>query len=222
MAYMGKHYAHKIRGSAELAVFRNSKNKENKQRSIKELEMAAYYWRLYVASAVERYTNPIWLNRVGHSDWRKFMSESLNDIKIAGGKPQMKSIPPTEGGTILEAEKALLTNGSIGKSEIGATGGSYVEFPTDTKLSEITWTFDAPEAGLYTLEFRYAQEKEQYPVTLKHNDKPAGEIIFWNTSSTSTWAWDRVNLQLKQGENKITLSTKGVLSKIDHLNIIRE
>ena len=221
MAYMGKHYAHKIRGSAELSVFRNNKNKENKQRSIKELEMAAYYWRLYVASAVERYTNPIWLNRVGHSDWRKFMSESLNDIKIAGGKPQMKSIPPTEGGIILEAEKALLTNGSIGKSEIEATGGSYVEFTTDAKLSEITWTFDAPEAGLYTLEFRYAQEKEQYPVTLKHNDKPAGEIIFWNTSSTSTWAWDRVNLQLEKGENKITLSTKGSLSKIDHLNIIK-
>jgi len=106
IAYMGKHYAHKIRGAAELAVYREHKDAARQQRAIAELREAAKYWRLYVASAMTRYTNPIWMNRVGHSDWRKFMKEALKDIKIAGGVDlEIPSLDVTPGGQILEAEK---------------------------------------------------------------------------------------------------------------------
>jgi len=221
IAYMGKHYAHKIRGAAELAVYRESKDTTRQQRAITELQQAAKYWRLYVASAMTRYTNPIWMNRVGHSDWRKFMEDALKDIKIAGGtKLQIPSLEVTPGGEILEAEKGTLTNGKLAKKIKDFTGKGYVEFASEAKSSSITWSYEAPEDGLYTMEFRYALKSGQYPVTISLNDKIHGEIIFWSTSGNSIWAWDRITVALKKGKNDIKLSADRPLPRIDHLNLL--
>ena len=142
ISYMGKYYAHKIRGAAELAVFRENKDKSRKKRSIVELQKAAQYWRLYVSSAMERYTNPIWMNRVGHSDWRGYMKEVLLDIKIAGGKEtKMASLPATSGGEILEAEEAIITNGNTSTEATGFTGNGFVEFDSKAKTSAATWNY---------------------------------------------------------------------------------
>jgi len=118
MAYMGKYYAYKIRGAAELSVYRNNKDEQRKKTAIRELQQAAKYWRLYVASAMTRYTNPIWMNRVGHSDWRSFMKDVLHDIVIAGGEAKLtSSLELTKGGVVLEAEEANFTNGKIAQKE---------------------------------------------------------------------------------------------------------
>jgi len=76
IAYMGKYYAHKIRGATELALFRAA---------IEELTQAAKFWRLYTSAALSQYKNPLWTNRVGYCDWQALSKEVLNDIKIAGG-----------------------------------------------------------------------------------------------------------------------------------------
>ena len=223
IAYMGKHYAHKIRGAAELAVYRENKDPARQQRAIAELQQAAKYWRIYVASAMTRYTNPIWMNRVGHSDWRKFMEDALKDIKIAGGtNRQIPSLSVTPGGKILEAEEATTTNGKSAKKITNFTGNGYVEFDPKAKSSSITWSYEAPEDGLYTMEFRYALKSGQYPVAVSLNGKVHGDIIFWNTSGNSVWAWDRITVALKKGKNNIKLSADRPLPRIDHLNLFAQ
>jgi len=85
IAYMGKYYAHKIRGATELALFRETGKKENQNAAIEELTSAARFWRLYTSTVIGQYKNPLWTNRVGYCDWRELFNEVLNDIKIAGG-----------------------------------------------------------------------------------------------------------------------------------------
>lgn len=223
VAWMGKYYAHKIRGAAELAVYRNNNDSARQQRAIAELRHAAKYWRLYVASAMERYRNPIWLNRSGHSNWRAFMADALLDIEKAGGEPRMASIEPTEGGTILEAEGASVTNGKTSDAASGFTGSGYVEFDqTAGSPRSIEWTFDAPSAGVYSLEFRYALAEGQHPVALSVNGRSLGDVIFWSTSSSATWAWDRKTVNLTKGSNRIKLNATGVPARVDHLNVLYE
>ena len=223
MAYMGKYYAHKIRGAAELAVFRQNKDEQRQQRAIDELKQAAKYWRLYVASAMERYTNPIWMNRVGHSDWRLFMKDVLHDIEIAGGsEARFASLDVTAGGTLLEAEDATVSNGKSASDAAGFTGEGYVEFDSGAESSSIKWTVDAPEEGVYTLEFRYALAEGQYPVAVGVNGDAQSDIVFWSTSGDDVWAWDRKNVQLKKGSNQIELSAQRPMARLDHLNLLRQ
>ena len=85
VAYMGKYYAHKIRGAAELALFRETKQQGHQDAAVRELTEAARFWRLYVSTAQSQYKNPLWTNRVGHCDWQKLTREVMNDIKIAAG-----------------------------------------------------------------------------------------------------------------------------------------
>jgi hypothetical protein len=85
MAYMGKYYAHKIRGATELALFRETRKKEHQNAAIEELTEAAQFWRLYTSTALGQYKNPLWTNRVGYCDWHTLSKEVLKDIKIAGG-----------------------------------------------------------------------------------------------------------------------------------------
>ncbi len=86
MAYMGKYYAHKIRGATELALFRETGKKEHQKAAIEELTSAAKFWQLYTSTALSQYKNPLWTNRVGYCDWQALSKEVLNDIKIAGGR----------------------------------------------------------------------------------------------------------------------------------------
>jgi hypothetical protein len=85
IAYMGKYYAHKIRGATELALYRGTRNKEHQDAAIKELISAAQFWQLYTSTALSQYKNPLWTNRVGYCDWQNLSKEVLNDIKIARG-----------------------------------------------------------------------------------------------------------------------------------------
>ena len=85
MAYMGKYYAHKIRGATELALFRETRKKEHQNAAIEELTSAAEFWRLYTSTALSQYKNPLWMNRVGYCDWQELYKKVLNDIKTAGG-----------------------------------------------------------------------------------------------------------------------------------------
>ena len=80
MAYLGKYYAHKIRGATELALYRKSAEPQRQTAAVEELTKAAQYWRLYTSTALGQYENPLWGNRVGYCDWRSLFSEVLHDI----------------------------------------------------------------------------------------------------------------------------------------------
>ncbi|MBA7538155.1 hypothetical protein ES705_30429 [subsurface metagenome] len=88
MAYLGKYYAHKVRGATELELSRqmDTGNIEHQQNSVEELTQAGNYWKLYIETAKKNYKNPLWTNRVGNVDWDQIYSWVLDDIAIAKGE----------------------------------------------------------------------------------------------------------------------------------------
>ncbi|MHC4680979.1 MAG: carbohydrate-binding protein [Planctomycetota bacterium] len=221
MAYLGKYYAHKIRGATELALHRKTKDSAKQKAAVEELTKAAHYWRLYASTALGQYTNPLWTNRVGYCDWRDLYDEVLNDVKAVrgGGITRVASIQPTAGGTILEAEAAASEGTSKATDGSGHTGIGFLVFHNATDDSWVQWTFDAPKAGTYILEIRYVQERGRNPSRITINGKDAGDIILWTTGGESTWAWDRKPVTLNKDKNTIRLAPKGTLF-IDHLNVL--
>ena len=83
MAYLGKYYAHKINGSANLALFRQTKDKKFQEESVNQLTMALQFWEKYTQTAMQQNINPLWTNRVGHVDWVKITEWVKQDIEIA-------------------------------------------------------------------------------------------------------------------------------------------
>jgi hypothetical protein len=219
MAYMGKYYAHKIRGATELALFRKTEKPGRRNAAIRELTKAAQYWRLYASIALGQYENPLWTNRVGYCDWRDLIKEVLNDIKIAGGTASLFSISPTPGGTVLEAETAVSKGTRKATKSSGFTGTGYLDFSSEADDSWVEWKFNAPQAGTYILEIRYAIEPGKYPSSVMVNGKDISNIVLWTTGGESTWAWDRKAVVLGKGKNTIRL-TPGGNPLIDHLNVL--
>jgi hypothetical protein len=86
IAYMGKYYAAKIRGATFVAVYRKSKESEDQRKAVDALTKAAQHWDSYTKLALSRYRNPIWMNRVGHMDWRKLAEDVQRDIETAKRK----------------------------------------------------------------------------------------------------------------------------------------
>ena len=217
MAYLGKYYAHKIRGATELALFRATNEREHQDVAIGELTRAAQYWRCYASTALGQYENPLWTNRVGHVDWRKLFAEVLGDIEIAGGLPRSIAMSPTPGGIILEAEAAAAGRASKATDVPGYTGDGFLRLATDVPDGHrVRWTFNAPKAGLFVLEVRYAWEGDPSPVAVTVNEEDAGTLVMWSTGMT--WAWDRITVRLKAGSSTIALAPRG--GRIDHLNVL--
>jgi len=221
IAYLGKYYAHKIRGATEFALFRETKEGKHQDVAVSELTEAAHFWRLYAATALGKYKNPLWTNRVGHVDWRKLYEHVLDDITTARADaiPGVASICPTPGGVILEAESAVVEDGGKAADGSGYTGVGFVAFMPATAQSCVEWTFDVPKAGLYVLEVRYVTWEGKNQAALTINGENAGDLVLWRTGGRRTWAWDRKTVTLKAGANTVRLAPTG-RAWIDHLNIL--
>ncbi len=89
IAYLGKYYAHKIRGATELALFRATEKRSHQDKAVDELNRAAQFWRLYASTALGQYANPLWTNRVGYCDWRKLVQRG------AGGRGDRRWLAPS-------------------------------------------------------------------------------------------------------------------------------
>jgi hypothetical protein len=71
MAYLGRYYASKIRGAAELAIWRADKSrKDSHERSAAHLTKAIKEWEAYARIATSQY-RPQLLSRTGYLDWKK-------------------------------------------------------------------------------------------------------------------------------------------------------
>jgi hypothetical protein len=86
IAEMGKYYADKIRGATMLALHRKTKDSKLQRDAVNALTRAAEHWRAYTKLLTGRYRSPIWLNRIGHVDWRKLTREVERDIAVARGE----------------------------------------------------------------------------------------------------------------------------------------
>ncbi|MBC7366359.1 MAG: carbohydrate-binding family 6 protein [Undibacterium sp.] len=220
MAHLGHYYAHKIRAATALAQFRSTLDRAQHAIVAAQLNQAACAWRTYAATAVSRYANPLWTNRVGIVDWRRTFASVLYDLTIADVAADVPSLAPTPGGTVLEAEDATGERLAFGNTMPGFTGRGYLDFDHTKDPRSVTWTFNAREAGLHVLEFRYAMRRgETSPATLAVNGATS-ELMLWPTGGAKSWMWDRKVVFLRRGENKIALQPGAVIS-LDHLNVLR-
>jgi hypothetical protein len=221
MAFLGKYYAHKIKGATYLSLFRETLQRDWYNMVIDELNASAGYWRHYTASATANYYNPLWTNRVGYVDWRKNFDWAVFDVIANGGEVNLPSMSATTGGTILEAEDAKYQVSVFNAELKGFTGKGYLETKVGDSRQNVTWNYNAPEAGKYILEFRYTLKREQvYNSPVEINGKEAGEIEFWKTGNPGAWVWERVTVDLNKGENTIRIWPEGWVV-LDHLNVIK-
>lgn len=83
MALLGKYYAYKIAGSAQLALFRQTKDKKFQDEAIAQLTSALQAWEKYTEAGLQQNINPLWTNRVGYVDWIQIAKWVADDIEIA-------------------------------------------------------------------------------------------------------------------------------------------
>jgi len=80
MAYLGRYYADKIRGAAELAVFRaEPARKVNADRAVRHLANAVEEWEAYARSAAGRY-RPQLFSRTHYMDWAKILEDVKKEL----------------------------------------------------------------------------------------------------------------------------------------------
>jgi len=223
MSYLGKYYAHKINAATNLGLLKNNAKPEYHQAMIEELTASALYWRYYASTALARYKNPLWTNRVGHVDWKDLYGYTIKDILDQKGEVRLPHMQPTPGGKILEAELTETENASRDSQVKGFTGSGYVA-ATNTDY-KIKWTYEVPQSGKYILEFRYISKVNAPPLKNNiHNSevnvdgKSSGNVVFWSGGSDQNWVWDKVEIELVKGRQDISL----VISKdilLDHVNV---
>jgi hypothetical protein len=83
MAHLGKHYAAKIRGATELALYRATRKPIHQQRALAHLGQAAEFAANYTHRAASILGPRIWTNRVGHLDFAEFAAGTRADVEIA-------------------------------------------------------------------------------------------------------------------------------------------
>ena len=82
MAHLGRYYADKIRGAAQVAVFRTDPSKdEHKQRAIQYLTDAVQDWEEYAKVASSAY-RPQLFSRTHHLDWWKILDDVKNEVEM--------------------------------------------------------------------------------------------------------------------------------------------
>lgn len=75
MAHLGRYYASKIRGAAELAVFRADPTRRNHHRhAVTHFERAVRDWEAYAQAATRQY-KPQLFSRTHYMDWWKILEE---------------------------------------------------------------------------------------------------------------------------------------------------
>ncbi len=94
MAYLGRYYADKIRGAAELAVFRaNPKRREHHNRAVRHLTNAVKEWEDYARVATSQY-RPQLFSRTNYMDWWKLLEDVKKEVDTVRTsiKPKQKDI----------------------------------------------------------------------------------------------------------------------------------
>ena len=220
IAWLGKYYAHKIQAATELALFRKTLEPDHRDASIKNLQQSAFYWRSFASLALSNHENPLWTNRVGHVDWRETYRYVIHDIRTIGGAIHIVSMPPSAGGSILEAEDATYENFETSDKTDGFTGTGYVTMDRNKGRKSVTWEYSAPRTGRYILEFRYINGwNRDTPLVVTVNAKDVGQVKLWDTGTARTWVWDRLSVDLEEGKCSISVQADGRIM-IDHVNVL--
>lgn len=86
-AYLGRYYGNKIRGAAELAVYRaDPTRKAAHQKAVEHLEHAVKDWEDYTRVATSAY-HPQLYSRVNHLDWEKLLKGVKQEVETVRNQP---------------------------------------------------------------------------------------------------------------------------------------
>jgi len=81
MAYLGRYYADKIRGAAELAVYRqDASRKQAHKRAIQHLSDAVLEWESYAKAATSQYQTQLF-SRTHYMDWWKILDDVKKELQ---------------------------------------------------------------------------------------------------------------------------------------------
>lgn len=110
----------------------------------------------------------------------------------------------------LEAEDALLNGATVKSEESAYTGTGYADYQRDPG-HYIEWTVYDSTAGLFSLQFRYANgDTLNRPLKLEVNGGVvADSLAFSPTGSFSTWSVSSIAAGLMAGRNRIRLTMTG-------------
>ena len=143
----------------------------------------------------------------GNGDDTLIDTQGTNTI---GGGPGIDTVngatEPTTG-TVLQAENATRTRAAVSTQHAGYTGSGYVEY-IGPGVGTIAWTYSAPTAGRRTIVFRYANGNSFSPFTLalSVNGTPVQAPEFRTTGAWTTWRTIELEVDLRAGNNTISLS----------------
>jgi uncharacterized protein YegP (UPF0339 family) len=119
----------------------------------------------------------------------------------------------------LEAEDAAFSGAVVSRSHPGYLGSGYLDFFT-TKNAFVEWTVDAPQAGYFAFDFRYANGgTSSRTQELVVNGTFAGYATFPPTGSWTAWRTQRMTWNLARGRNTVRLRAGLDGPNIDSLSI---
>jgi uncharacterized delta-60 repeat protein len=110
----------------------------------------------------------------------------------------------------LQAEQALLSGAVVSTPVPGYTGSGFVDF-VHPAGDFIEWTVNAPSAGRYDLEFRYANgSAADRPLELRLNGAVVQpKLAFPPGGAWTNWKTAKVTVNLAAGVNKVRLTATG-------------
>ena len=112
-----------------------------------------------------------------------------------------------KGTSIVDASKPVKGKGSTEKTDKGYIGDGYYDFD-NSKSSFATWTINSKKKTSTTLSIRYSNGDEgSRDMILVVNDKEIGTVKMDATGSWSTWEMTDIEIDLKKGQNTITLKS---------------
>jgi Ca2+-binding RTX toxin-like protein len=139
--------------------------------------------------------------------------DTLNDTQGANtldGGPGVDTVNGVnEGADRYEAESATLSGPAVATTFTGYTGTGYADY-ANTAGDYVEFTVDAPTAGWYDLEFRYANGAAARTLGLSLNGvATAGGALFDSTGAWGTWGTTTIPLRLGAGGNTVRLVAIG-------------
>lgn len=123
-------------------------------------------------------------------------------------------------GTRYEAESALLSGPIAASGHAGYTGTGYADYQGASN-DFVEWTVNAPAAGSYRLDFRYALVSGSRPLAIRVNGTVvAASHAFPSTGAWTTWSLTGLNVNLVAGSNKVRATAIGSSGpNVDHLMV---
>lgn len=124
--------------------------------------------------------------------------------------------------TLYQAEDATLSGVVVGRDNSGYTGSGFADYQ-HADGDYVQWTVQAPTAGTYTLQFRYANASfTDRPLALSVNGGGAQNLSFPSTGWWTTWSVVGRTVTLAAGANTVRLTATGASGgNIDWLGVTK-